>query len=252
MNSCYERPTIVLAAVLPALFLCAYAILGSAIGWPDSLGAGMEEQLSRVAANADAVRLGYSFYLLASAAHIGLAVLLAIHLGVARRPWLAIAALLGCVAGIFKMLGIARWLEAMPQLAIHLGDAPETTAIAFALLNDYAGVTLGEGLGVGLFTGLWFGVLALASGAPQDAPPDSDERALPLWLRVLFGITALASLTGFAGLYGVEVSDAIPMLTGYLQYFGIWFLAAALALARWQARRSDAPGAVANARVPGN
>lgn len=224
MNEAYERPAIAVAVVLPALFLVCFFILGAAIDWPDSLNGSAIDYLPLVAANADAVRLGYGFYLSASALHAVLAVLLTIHLGAGRRPWLAVAAVVGVLAGVFKMLGIARWLEAMPLLAGNLAAAPETTAISYELLNNYAGVTLGEGIGVSLFTGLWFGLLALAGGAPEA----SDERALPGWLRGLFAVTALSSFPGFLGLYGLDAPEWLVTVNGYLQYFGYWFLAAAL------------------------
>jgi hypothetical protein len=141
------------------------------------------------------------------------------------------------------MLGIARWLEAMPMIAGSLGTDPVAAAIAYEALNDYAGVTLGEGLGVGLFTGLWFGAVALAAGATKD----SADLALPVWLRGLFGITALLSLAGFLGLYGIEVGD-IGMITGTLQYFSYWFLAGALI---WQLRAARLVGAGAAAPAGG-
>ncbi|HSG90319.1 MAG TPA: DUF4386 family protein [Pseudomonadales bacterium] len=234
MNLHYARPTLTAALLLPACFLVAFFVLGNAIDWPNSLNGSATDYLPLVAAHLDEVRLGYSFYFTACALHALLAVLLTVLLGAARRPGLAIAAVLGVLAGIFKMLGIARWLEAMPMIAGSLGTDPVAAAIAYEALNDYAGVTLGEGLGVGLFTGLWYGAVALASGATDD-PADL---ALPLWLRALFGVTALLSLVGFLGLYGIEVGD-LGTLIGSLQYYGYWFLAGALF---WRLRAVQAAG----------
>lgn len=228
MNSPYERFTLVVAAALPTVFLVAFFVLGRAIDWPNSLNGSASEYLPLVAANADAVRFGYFFYFAASALWSVLAVLVALWLDAARRPGLAIAAVLGLFAGLFKMLGIARWLEALPRLAGNLATDPDSTAIAYELLNDYAGVTLGEGLGVGLFTGLWFAAMALASGPTGD---DADA-TLPPWLRGVFGVTALCSLAGFLELFGVHVGE-IGLLTGNLQYFSIWFLAGVIGWRRY-------------------
>jgi hypothetical protein len=239
MNTHYERATVIVATLLPATFLVAFFVLGNAIDWPNSLNGTAEAYLPLVAKNVDAVRFGYFFYFLASALWAVLAVLSAVWLGAGRRPGLAIAAVVGVLAGTFKMLGIARWLEAMPQLAANLATDPDTTAIAYELLNDYAGLTLGEGVGVGLFTGLWFAAMALASG-PSEDPADA---SLPLWLRGVFGVTALFSLAGFLALFGISVGD-IGMITGNLQYFSIWFLAGVIAWRRYGARTPTAAPAV--------
>lgn len=231
MNPCYALPSIVVAAILPCTFLVAFYTLGAAIGWPYSLNGSAEAYLPIIAANVDAVRFGYSFYFGACALHAVLAVLLVIHLGAGRRPLLAVAAVIGVLAGTFKMLGIARWLAAMPGLALTLEQDPGTVSIAYETLNDYAGITLGESLGVGLFTGLWFALLALGTGPAEGA------RALPRWLRGLFAVTATLSLVGFAELYGFDTGP-VPNLTGYFQYFSYWFLAGALFLAG----RGAAPG----------
>lgn len=228
MNRHYERPTLIVAIALPAVFLVAFFVLGRAIDWPNSLNGSAGDYLPLVAEHAEAVRFGYFFYFCASALWGVLAVLVASWLGAARRPGLAAAAALGLFASLFKMLGIARWLEAMPRLAESLSSDPTATAIAYELLNDYAGVTLGEGVGVGFFTGLWFAVLALSSGPTEDA----QDASLPAWLRGVFGLTALFSLAGFVELFDVTVGE-IGMITGNLQYFSIWFLAAVIAWRRY-------------------
>lgn len=236
MNRHYERLTLIVATALPAVFLVAFFVLGRAIDWPNSLNGSAADYLPLVAANADAVRFGYFFYFCASALWGVLAVLATVWLGAARRPGLAVAAAVGLFAGLFKMLGIARWLEAMPLLAGNLSTDPATTAIAYELLNDYAGVTLGEGIGVGFFTGLWFAAMALASGPTGNAR----DASLPAWLRGVFGLTALFSLAGFLELFDVSVGE-IGMITGNLQYFSIWFLAGVIAWRRYGPVTRPAP-----------
>ena len=220
----YAVPTIAVAVVLPATFLVCFFTLGAAIDWPNSLNGDAASYLPLIAEHVDTVRFGYSFYFGACALHAVLAAFLALHIGITKRPWLAAASVIGVLAGLFKMLGIARWLAAMPAIATMLDGDPSAVAVAYEALNGYAGLTLGEGVGVGLFTGLWFGLVALSTGPVAD-----EEAALPTWLRALFAVTALLSLTTFTELYGND-TGAVPMLTGYMQYFGYWFLAAALVL----------------------
>jgi Domain of unknown function (DUF4386) len=150
----------------PALFFAAFAVLAAAINWPASLGLPFNEILPMISANLSQVRLGYSLYLASSLLTIPLGLALLMRLGDSGKPalslWLAAAFM--AIAALFKALGIARWLVAMPALANMLAaDAAKSPAIeaAFTALNEYGGGTLGELLGVGLMTGLWALMLAI-------------------------------------------------------------------------------------------
>jgi Domain of unknown function (DUF4386) len=148
----------------PALFFAAFAVLAAAIKWPASLGLPYNEILPSISANLSQVRFGYGLYLTSSLLTIPLGLALLMRLG--KQPsislWLTAAFMAG--AAVFKALGIARWLVAMPALANLLAtDATKAPAIeaAFTALNEYGGGTLGELLGVGLMTGLWALMLAI-------------------------------------------------------------------------------------------
>jgi hypothetical protein len=148
----------------PALFFAAFAVLAAAINLPASLRLPYNEILPAISANLSQVRFGYGLYLTSSLLTIPLGLALLMRLG--KQPsislWLT-AAFMGAAA-IFKALGIARWLVAMPTLANLLAaDVIKSPAIeaAFTALNEYGGGTLGELLGVGLMTGLWALMLAI-------------------------------------------------------------------------------------------
>jgi Domain of unknown function (DUF4386) len=148
----------------PALFFAAFAVLAAAINWPASLGLPYNEILPAISANLSQVRFGYGLYLTSSLLTIPLGLALLMRLG--KQPsislWLTAAFMAG--AAVFKALGIARWLVAMPALANLLAaDATKAPAIeaAFTALNEYGGGRLGELLGVGLMTGLWALMLAI-------------------------------------------------------------------------------------------
>ena len=151
----------------PALFFIAFAVLATAINWPASLGLPYNEILPLINANLGQVRFGYGLYLTSSLLTIPLGLALLMRLGKEPLISLWLAAAFMAFAAMFKALGIARWLVAMPALANLLAaDVSKSPAIeaAFTALNEYGGGTLGELLGVGLMTGLWALMLAIFLG----------------------------------------------------------------------------------------
>lgn len=161
------RATAVLAALQTVLFLVPMAVLGQAIGWPASLRLPAAEILPLIAGQANAVLVGYGAYLTVSLALIPLAF--------AMRAWLATkgvvgwqsdaAAFVGAGAGLFKTLGIVRWLSVMPMLAAEYKAADQSARQAIELsyrtINAYAGA-VGELLGVQLLSGIWLVAIGFA------------------------------------------------------------------------------------------
>jgi len=156
-----REPLIVLALLQTGLFLVPMIALGHAIGWPASLRLPASEVLPLIAREATAVQIGYWAYLLTSVALVPLAVALRsfAHANGLRGMMVDTAVALGAAAGILKMLGIVRWLVAMPTLADLYGttsDPMKKAAIemSYIALNGYAGA-VGELLGVQLVSGIW-------------------------------------------------------------------------------------------------
>lgn len=219
-----SRPALAgLLALQPALFAVPMVVLGQAIGWPGSLRLPAAEILPLIHAHPGAVQLGYTAYLLASLALVPLAFALRAWM-VARDQggWQADAlAFLGAAAGILKMLGIVRWLSAMPILAAQhaTADAAGRAMLEanFTALNAYAGA-VGELLGVQLTSGLWF----LGLGA---ALLRTGHRWLGAWglaNGVLFlAITLRLAIPATAALQSV----AIPLTL-------LWLVALAIPAAR--------------------
>ncbi|MEI8147340.1 MAG: DUF4386 family protein [Alphaproteobacteria bacterium] len=153
-------PLVSLAVLQTALFLVPMVVLGQAIGWPASLRLPASEALPLIAREAFAVQIGYWAYLLVSLALLPLAVSLrnyAIERGVSGAL-VDTAAFCGAAAAVFKMLGIVRWLVAMPALAQLHGSASQANRAVietvYVALNGYAGA-VGELLGVQLVSGVW-------------------------------------------------------------------------------------------------
>jgi hypothetical protein len=200
-------------------------VLGQAIGWPGSLRLPAAEILPLIHAHPGAVQLGYTAYLLVSLALIPLAFALRGWM-IARGQggWHADAlAFLGAAAGLLKMLGIVRWLSAMPVLAtLHASTDQAGRAMleaTFTGLNAYAGA-VGELLGVQLTSGLWLlgvGAVLLRSG----------RRWLGAWglaAGLLFVATTLrVALPEAAALQSI----AVPVTL-------LWFLA--FATTTWRGR----------------
>jgi hypothetical protein len=157
-----SRTVTLLAVLQVALFAVPLFVLGQAINWPASLRLPPTEALPLIAANKTAILIGYWAYMLVAVALIPLAFALRQWVIEWRGTslWLDTFTFIGAAAGILKMLGIVRWLVAMPALSTAYGD-PATDAagrkmieIAYLTLNGYAG-TVGELLGVQLMSGVW-------------------------------------------------------------------------------------------------
>lgn len=209
-----------------AVFLVTFVILGAAISWPQSLGLPAAEAFPLITENETAVFTGYYLYLLSSVLLIAMAVALKSVLADERDSVLTvllnIAATFGVVSGAMKILGIIRWLFAMPALAAVYLDAQasqamrEAAALNYTLLNAYAG-KLGEHIGVQLFTTLFIGTIGLVL---------LRTRRLSAWFGCVALIAAVMALP-YEDLLGV---DAGPFISISGAVTGLWTIALGIAL----------------------
>lgn len=191
-------------------------VLGSAIGWPASLGRPAAEQLAAVAAAPDAVALGYMLYLLYSVLVAPLMIWLTARVfGGLASPLAAMVAAFAALSTLARAIGILRWLTVMPALAsAHAAaDAASRAQIEliFSALTAYGG-GIGELLGVSLFMAMSLGLLCL--GAWRRA-------ALPAWLA---GSGLLSALLLAATPIGLPVAAAVTGLTLWMAAAGVWCL----------------------------
>jgi len=201
------------------------AVLGPAIGWPASLRQPAATQLTAIAAQPDALALGYGLYLLYSIliapVMIGLA---ARTLGGLGRPIAATVAAFAALSALARSIGILRWLTVMPALAqSHAGAANDSARaqieLVFSAITSYGG-GIGELLGVSIFMALSLGLLcvqALRNGA------------LPRWLAALGLVTALALASVATPSFGLAL--ALPIAVG-ATLLSVWMLAAGIWLLR--------------------
>jgi hypothetical protein len=201
------------------LMFIPITVLGSAIGWPKSLGDPAAKILPLLVQNATAVRFGYLFYLGYSILFWLVAMLLirVLERGESGSSWLRIASGFGIASAIARCLGIIRWLVAMPALATLYTDPSISTAtresieVVYRALNDYAG-SVGEVLGVSLFAALWLAIVSLKI---------LQTGVLPRWLGFFGLVSATILALQLARLFGVELGAFISISVSFLH---LWFL----------------------------
>ncbi len=203
--------------IVAVLSFAPVVILGSAIGWPASLGNPAAAQLTAIAAKPQAVALGYALYALYSLAIAFVAVVVAWRVTGLRGPVASLIIVFGALSAIARLIGILRWLTVMPALAVtHAGgDAVTRTNIEqiFSAINSYGG-GIGELLGVALFGGLWLVIAMLAAIA---------KRSLPMWLSgfgLLAGVLQLALILPTLGIaLHVPIAAAVTVFVLWLFSF---------------------------------
>lgn len=167
-NPLYHPPGGAFALLQAALFVVALIVLGQAIGWPGILVKPPAYVLTTIEANRTGMLWGYTSYLLSSLMLIPMAFALGERLKAAGASefWVSTVTFFGAAGGILKLLGIVRWLIAMPALSAQYAaansvESKQLIEISYLALNSYGG-SIGELLGVQLVTGLWMaGISAL-------------------------------------------------------------------------------------------
>lgn len=197
------------------------AIMAGAIGWPASLGAPANEQLTAIYREAQAVRIGYGSYLLYSLLIAPTMILLALRvLSTQRRATLLLIVAFASISALARCIGILRWLTAMPVLAASYaaGDASQKTQIelVFSAISTYGG-GIGELLGVSLTMAI--AMLALCVGALP-------SKILPQVFSV-FGIVVALLLAALAlPTFGlpklVPIALAATALSIWMLCVGLW------------------------------
>lgn len=146
-----RRLTGLSAICLAVGFNLPYAALAVIYDYPGVLRRPPGEALERFVAGGPLLVLVWEGFMLAALALVPLAVAVAVTPGrLAERPTLAVgAALSGALAGLAQAIGLSRWVFAVPGLARDHAEPSTRLAAeqAFALLNAWGGVAVGEHLG---------------------------------------------------------------------------------------------------------
>lgn len=220
-----------LLAIEGLLIFVPLAVLGSAIGWPASLDDPAAVALPRLLENEGAVRFGYLVYLAYSVLFLPVAIWTTRTLTRGDDGPLARAAVGFAIASaLARCIGILRWLTAMPQLADTYAAAPDgaprdALAAVYDALNDFGG-GIGEVLGVSLFAVGWLACTVVAARRAHGAPG---------WLLGGGALAALGLALPLVELVGLDGGPLTSVGSTLLQ---LWFLAAAVVVARTPGRRS--------------
>ncbi len=219
-----------------AVFYTGFAVLNGAINWPASLGLPATEIFGLLRDQGNAMFAGYYVYMISSFMFIPIAVCL--RWLVAGEDDLTtiladIAVALAIVSAAFRVLGILRWLFAMPVLSQAYLDPASSEAVRqvallnYDMLSAYAGQT-GEHLGVRLSGSLFLGVFALAFFRSSRVP-------------TLFAAWAAISAVLFfplEELLGTEF-DSILFINGFTySFWAIFFGGYLIVASRRQARHA--------------
>jgi hypothetical protein len=148
----------VVLIVAPIWFNTTFTSLAKRFDYPDILRRPTGEILERFQEGGSSLILLWWAFMLSGLLLIAGAVLLGQVLGFTGVVPLAVT--IGVLAGLVQMLGLLRWVYAVPALArAHADPALDpaersANAAVFRAFHQYLGVGVGEHLGY-LFTGLW-------------------------------------------------------------------------------------------------
>ncbi len=176
-----RKATGIAAIVFAILFNVPFSILGATFDYPEILRHPAGEALDKFAAGGTTLILTWYGFGLVALALTPLAIALSITRSrIMLHPALAIgAALAGTAASITQAIGLFRWVFVVPALAAGHAAYADQTESAFALLNAWGGVAIGEHMGQ------WFTALFILQVA---------------LLQRLEGLT-ITSLIGFAAAF---------------------------------------------------
>jgi len=220
------------AIVLAIAFNVPYAILAATYEYPQILRGGAAHALDRFAAGGAGLMLTWYAFGLTAFAFIPMAIALAITPArLAAHPARVIAAAAsGALSGFAQAMGLWRWAFVVPGLArshAAAGTSAETRAAgeaAFTVLNQYAGVAIGEHLGQ-----LLLAMFALFLGGLQWGERRRVAAALGIGTAVLLGTGSGEGLALEMGRPGEWFS--LATIVGFLS-FSAWLIVTGAGLIR--------------------
>jgi len=214
----------------------SYSYLVASFGYDDVLREPVQTVLSRFAAGGSGLVLAWAGFALSALVFVAAAPLVALALQGRHNQLVWIATAAGMASGLLQAVGLFRWVFVIPVLArdYPAADPAHRAAIevAYTVLNQYGGVTLGEHMGQILLVVWSAGVIAACWRAGGILKWNSliGTASLPLW--------ALAQTELYATVIAqTPVVEAAPIA---FMLWMVWILALGVGLAIQKPAIADA------------
>lgn len=221
----------VTAILFAILFNVPYAVLAATFEYPDVLRKPAGEALALFSQGGGGLILTWHAFALCALALAPFAIALSItRRRLERHAGLALSgAVLGALAGLAQAIGLWRWVFVVPGLARTHADpnaTPEAVLSAqraFALLNEYGGVAIGEHLGQTL-TALFVVAVACLQWTERERVAATiglitaatilvgTNEGLAIALGTPVDIFSLATIAGFLGLTAWLIATGVGLL----------------------------------------
>jgi hypothetical protein len=228
-----ERAAGALLIFLPLAFNAFFFLLARRFNYPDILRRPTEDILSRFQAGGVGLKLLWYGFMLTAILLAPLAVLVGQVLARDDLTVVPTATVVGILAAVVQVLGLARWPFLVPALARTYADPAssqatrEATRVAFESFHRYLGVGIGECLGY-LLTGAWTMLVGLAM------LQSSAFEAWLAWPGIIIGLFLIVGSLEFVGRFeeqGWKLAGAIVPIT-YIAW-SLWLILSGLVLVVW-------------------
>lgn len=229
-----RRAALALIAFL-VLANVSYSYLVARFGYDDVLREPVQTVLSRFAAGGSGLVLAWAGFAMSTLVFVGAAPLVALALQTRHRQSVWIVTAAGMASGLLQAVGLFRWVFVIPVLARDYpgADAAGRAAIevAYTVLNQYGGVTLGEHMGQILLVVWSAGVIAACWRAG----------GILKWTSLIGGVSLPLWCIAQSELYATVIPQTPVIETAPLAFmiWMVWILALGIAL--WVQKPSVQP-----------
>jgi len=203
---------------LPIAFNVIFFLLQRTFEYPDILRKPTDYILSQFNTGGRRLILTWYSFALTGLLFIPIAILVNQVLAEPGMPYMAVAAIVGVLAGLVQFFGLIRWTFLVPYLAKTYFE-PDTSqatrdsiSIVFQAFHRFAGMAIGEHLGY-LLTSIWTALIALA--ITQSSQFNS-------WLGWLGFLPAIGIFIGLFEEAGFKAAVAINAISYIL--WSIWLI----------------------------